>query len=195
MNNAAGIDEHWCPIEKQSQFLYIFARIKDNNNKNDIQDKIKHIGVYTDADTYQEMHLHLKMGNKNQYMPITTQTERNKTDISSRNTLSQLHWLHHSLNTQYRQDLIANIWWVWIYKNQTKVPPAPTPSYLSLCTLWWGFVSDFSQFLSVHSLTLWRMSEGSKATFSTNLLHPYPLCHSCWHYTELLRSASYTYQH
>lgn len=44
------------------------------------------------------------------------------------------------------------------------------------------------RFLSVHSLTLWKMSEDSKATFTTNILHPHWPRHSCWHYTELLRS-------
>lgn len=104
-------------------------------------------GVYTEADTNQEMHLHLEMrntGKQIQQVPTWTQAERNKTDISVRNTLSQLHWLHHSVNTQYRQALIANIWWVWIYKNQTKVPPAPTPSYLSLCTLYAGALYQIS---------------------------------------------------
>lgn len=79
-------------------------------------------GVYTEADKNQEMHLHLEMrntGKQIQQVPTWTQAERNKTDISVRNTLSQLHWLHYSINTQNRQALIANIWWVWIYKNQT----------------------------------------------------------------------------
>lgn len=84
------------------------------------------------------------MGSEKQYMNIRSPSERGKTDILGRNTLSQLHWLHHSVNTQYRQDLIANIWWVWIYKNQTKVPSAPTPSYLPLCTLYDGALSQIS---------------------------------------------------
>lgn len=108
-------------------------------------------GVYTEADTNQETHLHLEMrntGKRIQQVPTWAQAERNKTDISVRNTLSQLHWLHHSVNTQYRQALIANIWWVWIYKNQTKVPPASTPSYLSLCTLYDGAFSQVSLTLS-----------------------------------------------
>ena len=97
------------------------------------------------------------LGKKSSKVPTWTQAGRNKTDISVRNTLSQLHWLHRSVNTQYRQALIANIWWVWIYKNRTKVPPAPAPSYfVKVRTVILGL-----EFPSVHSLTSgrWMMSE------------------------------------
>lgn len=118
-------------------------------------------------------------------MHIRTQTERNKTDISGRNTLPQLHWLYHSVNTQYRQDLIANTWWVWIYKNQTKSLQLPPP-LICICVHW--MMGLCLRFLSVHSLTLWKISEDSKATYTTNLLQQHLPRHSCWHYTELLRS-------
>lgn len=73
------------------------------------------------------------LGTTIQRVPTWTQAERNKTDVSVRNTLSQLHWLHRFVNTQYRQALIANIWRLWVYKTQTKVPPAATPSCACLC--------------------------------------------------------------
>lgn len=110
-------------------------------------------GVYTEADTNQEMHLHLEMrntGKQIQQVPTWTQAERNKTNISVRNTLSQLHWLHHSVNTQHRQALIANIWWVCIYKNQTKVPAAPA-SPACLCVH--SMTMPVLRFPSVYSLT------------------------------------------
>lgn len=88
---------------------------------------------------------------KNKQVPTWTQAERNKTNISVRNTLSQLHWLHHSVNTQHRQALIANIWWVWIYKSQTKVPPAPAPSCACLCAH--CMTTPFLKIPSVYSLT------------------------------------------
>lgn len=116
-------------------------------------------GVYTEADTNQEVHLHLEMkntGKQIQQVPTWAQAERNKTDISVRNTLSQLHWLHHFVNTQYRQALIANIWRVWIYKNQTKVPPAPAHLYLSLCTLYDAALSQ----ISFSQNTLWPQDAG-----------------------------------
>lgn len=133
---------------------------------------LKKKGVYTEADTNQEMHLHLEMRNTGKQIlqvPTWTQAERNKTDISVRNTLSQLHWLHHSVNTQYRQALIANIWWVWIYKKQTKVPLAPAPSYACLCVH--SMTVPCLKFPTVHSLTPghWIMSEGSRATVPANL--------------------------
>lgn len=119
------------------------------------------------------MHLHLEMrntGKQIQQVPTWTQAERNKTDISVRNTLSQLHWLHHSVNTQYRQALIANIWWVWIYKNQTKVPLAPAPCLCVHC-----MTVPCLKFPTVHSLTPghWLMSEGSRATVPANLPQPH----------------------
>lgn len=137
---------------------------------------IKKKGVYTEADTSQEMHLHLEMrntGKQIQQVPTWTQAERNKTDISVRNTLSQLHWLHHSVNTRYIQALIANTWWVWIYKNQTKVPPAPAPSYACLCVQCMMVLC--LKFPSVHSLTpgCWMMSEGSQATVLANIRLPH----------------------
>ena len=118
------------------------------------------------------MHLHLEMrntGRRIQQVPTWTQAERNKTDISVRNTLSQLNWLHHSINTLYRQALIANIWWVWIYKNQTKVPPASALSYAWVCVH--CMTMPCLKFPWVHSLTpgRWVTSEASQATVLANL--------------------------
>lgn len=67
-------------------------------------------------------------------VPTWTQAEREKTDIPVRNTLSQLHWLHHSVNTQHRQAVIANIWRVWVYKKWTKAPAAV--ARLCVFTVW-----------------------------------------------------------
>lgn len=67
-------------------------------------------------------------------VPTWTQAEREKTDIPVRNTLSQLHWLHHSVNTQHRQPVIANIWRVWVYKKWTKAPAAV--ARLCVFTVW-----------------------------------------------------------
>lgn len=131
-------------------------------------------GVYTELDTNQEMHLHLEMrntGRENQQVPTLTQAERKKTDVSVRNTLSQLHWLHHSVNTLYRRALIANTWLVWIYKNQTKTLRRP-PSHML------GFVHTHCmtmpclKFPSVNSLTPgYKMtSKASQATVPANLL-------------------------
>ena len=114
-------------------------------------------------------------GKQIQQVPTWTQAERNKTDIPVRNTLSQLHWLHHSVNTQHRQALIANIWCVWS-KNQTEVSAAPAPSYACLCVH--CMTRPCLEFPSVHSLTPGHgmTSDDFQATVPTNLprLHPAP---------------------
>lgn len=138
--------------------------------------KKKKKGVYTVADTNQGTHLHLEMrntGKQIQQVPTWTQAERNKTDVSVRNTLSQLHWLRRSVNTQYRQALIENIWWVWIYKNQTKIPPASAPSNACVCVH--CMTMPCLRFLSVHSLTpgRWMLSEASQATVAEKLPRPH----------------------
>lgn len=146
--------------ENEPLFFCIWSR---KNKKDKKKKKVKKRSVYRgryksrDAFTFgNEKH----WGKKIQQVPTWTQAGRNKTDISVRNTLSQLHWLHRSVNTQYRQALIANIWWVWIYKNRTKVPPAAAPScFVFVRAVIRCFVSNFP---SVHSLTSgrWMMSEG-----------------------------------
>lgn len=44
--------------------VYIFVWKKDNNKN------LKNTGVYTNADTNQEMHLHLEMGNAGKRKPV-----------------------------------------------------------------------------------------------------------------------------
>lgn len=160
MINAADIDLSWRLTLKTSPCFFAFDPGKTRKIK---KKKVKKRSVYRgryksrDAFTFgNEKHWEKKI----QQVPTWTQAGRNKTDISVRNTLSQLHWLHRSVNTQYRQALIANIWWVWIYKNRTKVPPAAAPScFVFVRAVIRCFVSNFP---SVHSLTSgrWMMSEG-----------------------------------
>lgn len=95
--------QKWLTSLKRSHFLYIFSWKKDNNNNN------KKTGVY--EFTFRNGKYWIT---KNQYVPIRTQTDRNKTDISGRNTLSQLHWLYHSCKHTVQTGLNCKHMMGWI---------------------------------------------------------------------------------
>lgn len=119
-------------------------------------------------------------GKQIQQVPTWTQAERNKTEIPVRNTLSQLHWLHHSVNTQYRQALIANIWWVWIYKIQSQVLPAPPHPRFTLHmlvfvhTVWRCRGSDFPLYTLWPRVTGWGVRTARPLFPPTHLNHIRP---------------------
>lgn len=164
----------------------MFAGKKDNNNNRLKRHRTVYGYWYKSRDAF-------TFGNGKQWRGGSTwplefrHREIRQNQITGRNTLSQLHWLYHSVNTHYRQDVIANIWWVWIYKNQKKSLQLPSPLTCNCVHCMMGLCLAF---LSVHSMTWERIAK----PVISNLIHPYVmlLCHSCWHHTELVRYLSVT---
>lgn len=183
MNNAAGKDEHWHLTVEQSCFLYIFARKKDNNNKN-IK---KHKSVY--RRWYRQIKRCIYIWKWEHWKTKTGMCPlkpREKWDRHFR----QEHPLTITLIVPLCKHTVQK-WLNWKHMmgmNLQEPNKSPSSSHPLLLEFVYCMMGLCLRFLSVHSLTLWKMSENNKATFTTNLLHPHLPCRSCWHYTEILRS-------
>lgn len=118
--------------------------------------------------------------------------ERRKADVWVGNTLTQLHWLHRSVNTQFREALIASIRRVWIYTKQIKVPLAPTLSCIWVCVHRVTMLR--LKFPSVHSLIPCQSdSEAGRATALAGLPKQYAsFLAAGWRSSQLIRAPRHT---